>query len=129
MPNNLLIDSHVLIWLIYEPERIGPRTTKLLEQAEMVFVSSASLWELALKHSKNKLAYSPKDLAGGTAALALERLDIKDKHLAALEDIKLAQSDPFDQMITAQAVTENFIVVTVDQNLLKSEYQTFNARS
>lgn len=119
MPS-LLIDSHVLIWLIYQPERIGLQAKQAIEQAEEVYISAVSLWELALKHSKNKLSYTPAEISGGANALNLARLQIEDQHIAGLKNLNLPHSDPFDNMITAQAIAEDLTIVTIDQNILRS---------
>lgn len=128
MHDKLLIDSHVLIWMLYEPKKLGPKTTELLQQAETLFISSGSLWELALKFAKGKLAYTPEELTQGAKALGLERLAINDKHLVRLVKIDLPQSDPFDRLVIAQAEEENLWLVTVDKVLLSSKYQTIDAK-
>ena len=128
MLDRLLIDSHVFIWLLYEPEKIGPRTIALIESAEEVYISIACLWELCLKSAKGKLAYTDEEITGGVSILALETLQISKEHLLKLTDINLPHSDPFDQLIIAQGLADGLALVTVDQNLLQSSYKTLNAR-
>ncbi len=120
----LLIDSHVLIWLLYEPKRIGALATQMLAETETVFVSTLSLWELTLKFSKHKLAYSPEELIEGVKSLGADRLPLHDNHLLQISHIDLPHKDPFDRTLIAQSEAENCILLTADQNLLNSTYRT-----
>jgi PIN domain nuclease of toxin-antitoxin system len=120
----LLIDSQVLIWLTYESDRIGPAACRTIDEAEDVYVSSVSLWELAIKHAKDKLAYSPTELLNSSVALGLERLSLKDEHILRLQTIIMPHRDPFDRMLLAQSETEGCILLTSDQHLLSTKYQT-----
>lgn len=119
-----LIDSQVLIWLSYEPNRVGPIAGQLISQAEDVYVSYVSLWELAIKFKNGKLAYSPQDLLGSTAALNLQRLNLQDEHILQLQNIITPHKDPFDRMLLAQAQAEGCVLLTSDQHLLNSKYST-----
>ncbi|HVA11422.1 MAG TPA: type II toxin-antitoxin system VapC family toxin [Candidatus Dormibacteraeota bacterium] len=122
--SQLLIDSHILIWLLYEPEKLSPQTQDILRSAEAVYLSPVSLWELALKYRKNKLIYSPKELAKGARELNLDRLPLKDEHLLTLPEIKLPHEDPFDTLLIAQSETEGYVFLTADKHLLQSKYNT-----
>lgn len=123
----LLLDSHLLIWLLYEPERIPSHVVNEIGSAAAVSLSVASLWELALKHSKGKLAYPPAELAEGRGALNLTELPVLSDHVLALHDVKLPHADPFDRILVAQAQVEQAVLVTADANLLASGYATLPA--
>ncbi len=123
----LLIDSHVLIWLLYDSRRLNDATKGLLESADSVGVSMASLWELAVKYSKGKLKYSPVNLYNGTAKANIDVLPIKSQHVLGFPDIKLPHADPFDQLLIAQSESEGCSFVTADKQLLKSKYRTIVA--
>lgn len=114
--------------MLYESERIGAKTTQLLQRAEAIYISSVSLWELTLKFTKGKLPHHPKELTQGVKVLGLEKLGIEDKHLAHLIKIDLPHTDPFDRLIVAQAEAENYSLLTVDKALLLSKYRTIDAR-
>jgi PIN domain nuclease of toxin-antitoxin system len=120
----VLVDSHIFIWMLYEPERLSPKATQALQSAGIVYVSMISLWELTLKHALDKLAYSPTELTQGVAALNIERLSLQDKHLHLLPAIRLAHKDPFDRLLLAQSQSEGCVFVTADQQLLRSNYDT-----
>jgi PIN domain nuclease of toxin-antitoxin system len=121
----VLIDSHVLVWLLYEPDKVSTKTQNLLQEADVVYLSSVSLWELALKFYKHKLTYSPKELILGAEELNLERLSFRDQHILSLENIKLSHRDPFDSLLLAQSEAERSIFVTADSRILDSGYRTF----
>ena len=120
----VLIDSHVLIWLLYEPDKVSTETQNLIQEADVVYLSSVSLWELALKFNKHKLAYSPKELILGAKELNLERLSLRDQHILSLERIKLSHKDPFDSLLVAQSEAEESVFVTADNRILDSGYHT-----
>ncbi len=121
---SVLIDSHVLIWLLYEPEKISAQATKLLQEADSVYLSVVSMWELALKFKKKKLAYAPEDLIRGAKLLNLEHLALQNAHILKMLDIQLLQKDPFDNLLLAQSQVEGCIFLTNDANILKSSYKT-----
>lgn len=127
--SKILIDSHMLIWLLYEPEKIGTKTTDIIKAAELVYVSTISLWELALKHAKGKLTYSPLELTRGASVLGLQKLAIKDAHLLKLASIRLPHKDPFDTLLVTQSQSENTLFITVDQDILSSSYNVHDASS
>lgn len=123
--SRLLIDSHVLVWLLYEPEKISPEAQSLLQTANAVYVSSVSLWELALRFNKHKLAYSPKELIAGAEELSLERLSLRDQHILSFGRVKLSHKDPFDALLVAQSEAEGCVFMTADSRILDSSYETF----
>lgn len=116
---SLLIDSHELIWILFEPERINKKTKDFILKADIVYVSQASIWELALKYNKGKLAYDPESLLEGVDALGAKLLHVKADHILKLKDIATSHKDPFDHMLLAQANVENLHLVTADTRLIE----------
>ncbi|HUD07081.1 MAG TPA: type II toxin-antitoxin system VapC family toxin [Candidatus Saccharimonadales bacterium] len=123
--SRLLIDSHILVWLLYEPEKISPEAQNLLQVADAVYLSSVSLWELALKFNKHKLAYSPKELIAGAEELSLDRLSLRDQHILSLDSVELSHKDPFDALLVAQSEAEGCVFMTADSRILDSSHHTF----
>jgi len=122
--SKVLIDSPVLIWLLYEPEKISVKAKELIQAADVVYVSAVSLWELTLKFGKGKLACSPAELVQGVGVLNLDRLPLRDEHMLTVLDIQLAHKDPFDALLVAQSESEGCIFLTADSHILESKYQT-----
>lgn len=126
----LLIDSHVLLWTLYLPVKIGPQARDALSAADSVAISMASLWELAIKFTKGRLQHSPAALAMGVGTLGLDELGVGHRHLPKITELQLQlpHSDPFDVMLIAQAEADGLTLVTADRALLASPYSTLNAR-
>lgn len=126
--NKLLLDSHILLWLLYKPLNISKNVEQTIQSAEYVGVSVVTLWELAIKHKIGKLRFSTNDLLGGIEALGIPLLHCKPNHIIAYNKIDLPHKDPFDTMLIAQAKTENLAFLTADKQLLDSPYHTADAR-
>lgn len=124
----LLVDSHVFLWMLVDPEQIGTLAQQAISEADRVSVSTASLWELALKFTKGRLAHPPAELAAGVSALHLHELAIEHRHLAMLPTVVLPQGDPFDTLLAAQTLADDLCLVTADRLLLASSVTTLDAR-
>lgn len=124
----LLLDSHVFLWLLFDPDRVKPRVREAIGAAESVSLSIVSLWELALKHTEGKLPHEPDKLNAGAEALNLFIQSVRPAHIEQLPGIKLEHQDPFDQMLIAQSHVDQLILVTADNLLLMSDYATIDAR-
>lgn len=115
----ILVDSHILLWALNHPKRIGIKSRQLLQTSEQpIYVSLASFWELALKYRKGKLSYSSKVLAQGAVLLGMTALDIRLEHIQASEEMSLAHKDPFDLILLAQAKSENLQLLSADRAVL-----------
>ena len=114
-----LLDSHVLLWLIAEPHKVGPKTIEQLRGSSVeAFVSLASLWELGLKYNKGKLPLNTEQITNGISALGAQFLGIKLEHILAFNEVRVEHSDPFDLMLCAQARSEKMVLVTANSKLL-----------
>lgn len=122
----ILIDSHVFIWLLYEPQKIGKQSLELLQSSEKVWLSIISLWELTLKHNLGKLKYSPVELKKGISALNIALLDLKVDHIVNLSKIAIKHNDPFDNLLLAQSEYENYQFLTADLEVLKLKHDSVN---
>ncbi len=113
----MLLDTHVLLWLLDDSPRLGARTRQALQTAGTVWVSSASLWELEIKAALGKIVI-PADLAAEIHGAGLRELAIGHIHTAALARVTgLVHADPFDRMLLAQAAVERVAFLTVDRAL------------
>lgn len=116
----LLLDTHALLWVLAEPDRLRPATQRsLADAANDVAVSVVSLWEIMVKCRVGKL---DADIAAITAQFApaskLQLLGITPQHLHALNRLPFhaQHRDPFDHLIIAQAISEGMTLVTQDAN-------------
>ncbi len=119
----LLLDTHVLIWALSTPERIKPKVQDLLTNVDnIVLVSVASLWELQIKKSLNKISL-PDDFISQLQENGFELLDINYKHIAKLAELPLIHRDPFDRMLIAQTIYEDLSLITSDSEIIKYDVQ------
>jgi len=110
----LLLDTHVLLWALANPERLTSSTRELLEDtSHEVFVSAASLWEIAIKSSLGKLEV-PDDLERALFAVGFQALDIRIPHVRAVRALPYHHRDPFDRLLVAQALHEGLHLVSRD---------------
>lgn len=117
----LLLDTHVAIWALTSPELLSAEVSVLIANPDnSVYVSVASVWEIAIKFSLAKTGAPP---FSGTDAVGYFRdagyllLDIKADHAAAVERLPSLHSDPFDRLIVAQALSEPLRLVTRDHRV------------
>lgn len=121
MPN-FLLDSNAFLWAKEAPEKIRPETLGELRKVEnRLFVSLASLWELAIKAANGKLDHYARVVAHGSdgvlAALResdLTLLPIEIPHVLAAARLPQHHRDPFDRVMIAQAQLEGLVIVTSD---------------
>ncbi len=124
-----LLDSHIFVWLFAKPNLVGDTTKSLLINGDSkVFISLATLWELELKYSKSRFAYSAVELQNAMTDLGVSELTITKEHILASSLTKIEHTDPFDLMLCAQATAENMILVTADQTLLKNFPNSIDAK-
>lgn len=115
-----LLDTHTFIWFINGdasllPEKVIKEIKNLNNQC---YISVASLWEIAIKIKLNKLSLVSdfNKIAGFLTENQIEILPITFEHILALNDLEFHHRDPFDRIIIAQGISEEFTILTKDQN-------------
>ena len=114
----LLLDTHVFLWAVTANRRLKPKVRDYLSQADAVFVSAASIWEIAIKSRLGKIDGDPLTLANAITESGFEELDMSAKHAAAVYSLPLHHADPFDRLLLAQAFLEPLRLITADKTLL-----------
>lgn len=121
----LLLDTHLLIWLLTGDDRVGEEAQGLLEVSNnSVFASTISIWEVAVKWplrrgSKGDMPFAGGVFAGALAEAGIEILDSSPEHAAALDDLPPLHRDPFDRLLLATARCEDMTLLTRDANLAR----------
>ena len=113
----LLLDTHIFYWSFYNPEKLSNKAISTIMQAEAVFVSSASIWETAIKVRLGKMDGSPAELAAEIAAAGFQELPVWSRHALLVADLPMHHSDPFDRLLIAQAMSEPLHLLTADAQL------------
>ena len=118
---SLLLDTHALLWVLVDPERIPAATLATVRApGTTVYVSAASAWEIATKHRLGKLQGAAAVVSGyreHLARLRAEELSITGHHALTAGTLQWSHRDPFDRVIVAQALLESLTVVTSDAAL------------
>ncbi|MFO1433114.1 MAG: type II toxin-antitoxin system VapC family toxin [Candidatus Competibacteraceae bacterium] len=113
----LLLDTHVLLWWLDDnPMLTEAVRTAVGERHATVFVSAATVWEIAIKQAIGKLE-TPGDLEAAIAASRFEPLPITFSHAVAAGKLPRHHDDPFDRMLIAQSQIERLTLVTHDKRL------------
>lgn len=120
----LLLDTHVFLWHAGgDPQLSADATALLIDPANELFLSAATLWEIAIKSGLKKLILSAPYLAFMTRAIAgygLTVLPVTIEDCAVYEQLPFPDSrhrDPFDRMIVMHALRHGFSVVSADAAL------------
>jgi PIN domain nuclease of toxin-antitoxin system len=119
----LLLDTHALLWFLLDDPRLSPLAAEVIgDERNGVLVSPASLWEIAIKISQGKYElpvpfedFFEEQLASNRLCL----LAITPRHAAVVARLPFHHRDPFDRLITAQALVENIPLVSGDAVLEK----------
>jgi PIN domain nuclease of toxin-antitoxin system len=109
---NLLLDTRVLIWWD-EGRRIAPDARRAIEEADTVYVSAASAWEVAIKTGLGRLRPS-RTVEQATSESGFLELPVTFRHAERVTGLPPLHRDPFDRMLVAQAAVEELALVTRD---------------
>ena len=121
----LLLDTHVLIWWD-EGARLSTKVTHAIREADQVYVSAATGWEVAIKASLGKLT-PERRVADAVAESGFEELPIRLAHTEGVQGLPWHHRDPFDRLLVAQAVSERLTLVTRDRIFSKYGVKTLKA--
>ncbi len=116
----LLLDTHLLIWWLGDDPRLPDQVVQRVQDPEAeVYVSQASLWEMAIKCSLGRLRVNLQDLERTLPSLGFRWLPIRNSHLLAVAELENdgEHRDPFDRLLVCQSRVEPMLLLSVDQQL------------
>ncbi len=117
-----LLDTHAILWYLFGDSRLSENARKIIETNDCYF-SYASFWEISIKQSKKKLEFTHNifEIDEMCKQAGLQKLQVtlsdfyKIRNLPFQENVK--HNDPFDRMLTSQAMNNNMTIITCDEKI------------
>lgn len=126
----LLLDTHIFVWTVNGDPRLKPAIRTLIDDPDnQVFVSAATVWEIAIKNTLGRQAdlRLPDTAANIANSLGFAELPVKFAHAEQAALLPPIHNDPFDRMLVAQAIAESLTLVTADSAILRYNVATLDA--
>jgi PIN domain nuclease of toxin-antitoxin system len=114
---NLLLDTQIAIWLAANSPKLPRAALDAMDRARALYLSAASIWEMALKSSKLRIDVAR--LAERFAEAGILALPVTWEHAVRSGEIAAAHPDPFDRLLLAQAMHEPMHLLTSDAALAR----------
>ena len=118
---NVLLDTHAIVWVGHDSPNLSTRARSfLLEEADEVFVSAASAWEIAMKVRLGK--WPEATALEATFSDQMKRagytiLPVTVDHALRAGRLPGTHSDPFDRMVAAQALAMDIPLISIDSRM------------
>ena len=114
--SNFLLDTHTFIWLTENNPRLPDRLRDMIDDADLVYLSIASLWEIAIKLKLGKLSLQReyKTIGSAIEASAILILPIAFADMVQIRHLPLHHRDPFDQILAAQGINNSLPIISTD---------------
>jgi PIN domain nuclease of toxin-antitoxin system len=130
---NYLIDTHIFLWLVFDPDNIDSKKLEVLKNPKnKIFIASISFWEISLKYNLGKLelnGLTPNDLPKLAEKMGLEVLEIDKDTMASFYKLPKVNThkDPFDRIIIWKCIHENITLISQDRKF--QEYKELGLKS
>lgn len=114
---NIIIDTHIFLWALGEPDKINDVKRSALEDlSNTIYVSAVTIAEIMIKASVRKLQieFDPVVLAKESG---FRLLAFSAEAPLLLKDMPFHHKDPFDRMLVAQSITNNYPIMTEDPKI------------
>ena len=115
---NLLLDTHVALWASTDSPRLSASArTLILAPRANIWISAASIWEIAIKHAlgRGDIPVSSEEAMTYFRASGYRFLAIEPEHAMAVANLPSHHQDPFDRLLVAQAQVEPMRLLTADR--------------
>lgn len=116
----ILLDTHVLLWALVEPERLDVETRETIRSTvNEVLFSAVSIWEIAIKAAlrRDDFVVNPIEIVREAHNAGLMELVLRSSAALLVADMPLLHRDPFDRVLVAQAIAEPAFLYTADPRL------------
>ena len=117
-----LLDTHAVIWYFENSSELPKKIEELIDNPEIsVYISSVSLWEIAIKISLSKLdlKLSLEELLYIVKNRDFDIIQIENEYLKKLYELPFIHKDPFDRLLISTAMAEDLTIITIDENIQK----------
>jgi len=114
--NSLLLDTHVFVWLAENDPSLPVNIRDIIENANNVFVSIVSFWEISIKLKTGKLSLLSdfNEIEADFESTRFQLLPISIKDTIQLYQLPFYHKDPFDRILIAQAINHSLVLVSCD---------------
>jgi PIN domain nuclease of toxin-antitoxin system len=113
----VLLDTHILFWWFYDRKRLPPVAFDLVRNADAVFFSSASIWEIAIKSRIGKIGADPREMLDQISRNDFFEMPVLSRHALQVASLPMHHNDPFDRLLIAQAISEPLRLITADARM------------
>ncbi|MCX7117032.1 MAG: type II toxin-antitoxin system VapC family toxin [Legionellales bacterium] len=113
----LLLDTHIFIWWLNDDVHLSQKAREFIDVADDIYVSSASIWEAAIKVQLRKLNVDIDLLVKSINSEGFIELPISIKHASSILKLGHHHRDPFDRILITQAMCEPLKFLTSDKTL------------
>ncbi len=114
----LLLDTHTFIWFVIDSPKLSVTLRELIEdENNEKLLSTASVWEMAIKHSSGKLGLGQPFrvfVEQQTSLNSIDLLNIDLAHINVVASLPFHHRDPFDRLLVAQAMVEQIPILSAD---------------
>ncbi len=121
----LLLDTHIFVWSLLEPQRLSRRVAKALDDVHnQLWLSPISIWEALLLHRKGRIKIPEGFSTWVTRALTtmpLTEAPLNFEVAVAMTEVNLPHADPADLFLAASAKAFGLTLVTSDRNLIRNK--------
>ncbi|MGH9947067.1 MAG: type II toxin-antitoxin system VapC family toxin [Pyrinomonadaceae bacterium] len=130
---NLLIDTHVFLWMLSEERDFSANARSFLEDAKSnrFFLSDVSAWEVSIKYGLGKLKLPEKPelfFADRVRKAGYRHLPIDLSHVTRVHSLPKIHGDPFDRLLVSQAMVEDMTIISDDPVFKLYEVNTLKLR-
>lgn len=132
MSDRFIIDTHIFLWLIFNPEKIEKAKLDILKNPKnKIYVTSITFWEISLKYSLGKLelnGFTPDELPHLADEMGIDMIPIDVHTFASFYKLPREEShkDPFDRIIIHKCIDEKITLISKDRKF--PEYEKYGLK-
>ena len=116
----VLLDTHIALWAAEGAASLSAQAAKIIsDPTNTLFISTAAIWEIAIKHAKGTLPVHPRDARAAFHLAGITELPVSGDHAQAVASLPLYadHADPFDRLMIAQALHDGMPLLTADPKI------------